>query len=84
MAGQDIEIGAFEAKTKLSELLRETERGRSFVISRRGKPVARLVPSESSGPTPDWTELRDRFGQVRQGITEEVDVCDLIDQGRRF
>ena len=38
------EIGAFEAKTRLSELLRQTERGRSFVILRRGKAVARLVP----------------------------------------
>jgi prevent-host-death family protein len=37
-------VNSFEAKTRLSELLRETERGREFIICRRGKEVARLVP----------------------------------------
>jgi prevent-host-death family protein len=38
------EIGAFEAKNKLSELLDRAERGEEVVITRRGKAVARLVP----------------------------------------
>jgi prevent-host-death family protein len=38
------EIGAFEAKTHLSELLAAVERGASFTITRRGKPVAELRP----------------------------------------
>jgi prevent-host-death family protein len=38
------EIGAFEAKTHLSELLAAVERGESFTITRRGKPVAELRP----------------------------------------
>jgi prevent-host-death family protein len=37
-------IGAFEAKTKLSELLDRVEQGEEIVITRRGKPAARLVP----------------------------------------
>ncbi|MDP3017447.1 MAG: type II toxin-antitoxin system prevent-host-death family antitoxin, partial [Deltaproteobacteria bacterium] len=37
-------VSAFEAKTRLSELLRETEKGVSFRILRRGKEVARLIP----------------------------------------
>ena len=40
------EIGAFEAKNRLSELLDRVERGEHVVITRRGKPVARLVPPE--------------------------------------
>lgn len=40
------EISAFAAKTHLSELLGEVERGRSFVICRRGKAVSRLAPPE--------------------------------------
>jgi prevent-host-death family protein len=39
-----MEIGAFEAKNKLSSLLERAERGEETVITRRGKPVARLVP----------------------------------------
>jgi prevent-host-death family protein len=36
-------IGAFEAKNRLSELLRLVENGEEVVITRHGRPVARLV-----------------------------------------
>ena len=39
------EIGTFEAKTHLSALLDEVERGMEVVITRRGVAVARLVPA---------------------------------------
>ena len=38
------EIKASEAKTHLSSLLDEVERGETLVITRRGKPIARIVP----------------------------------------
>ena len=37
-------IGAFEAKTRLSELLEQVSRGRTIVITRRGRPIAELRP----------------------------------------
>ncbi len=41
------EIGLFEAKTKLSEICGKVrESGVEYVITRRGKPVARLVPHD--------------------------------------
>ncbi|MDP2956066.1 MAG: type II toxin-antitoxin system prevent-host-death family antitoxin [Longimicrobiales bacterium] len=42
------EIGSFEAKTQLSRLLREVERGRRYTITLRGRPVADLIPSGSA------------------------------------
>ncbi len=42
------EVGAFEAKTHLSELLAAAEAGETIMITRRGKPVARLMPAEDS------------------------------------
>jgi prevent-host-death family protein len=39
------EIGAFEAKNKLGFLLDRVEQGEEVVITRHGKPVARLVPN---------------------------------------
>ena len=36
-------VGIFEAKTKLSALVDEVEKGGEIVITRHGKPVARLV-----------------------------------------
>ena len=38
------EIGAFEAKNTLSALLDLVEAGEEVIITRHGKPVARLVP----------------------------------------
>jgi prevent-host-death family protein len=42
------EIGAFEAKNKLSQLLDQVEHGEEITITRHGKEVARLVPARSS------------------------------------
>lgn len=40
-----MEIGAFEAKNKLGMLLDRVEQGEEIIITRHGKPVARLVPN---------------------------------------
>ena len=39
------EVGAFEAKNRLGALLDRVEHGEEIVITRRGKPVAKLVPA---------------------------------------
>jgi prevent-host-death family protein len=41
-------IGAFEAKTRLSELLERTEQGEAFQITKHGRPVGRLMPPEGA------------------------------------
>lgn len=38
-----IEVGSFEAKNTLSALLDRVAKGEEVVITRRGKPIARLV-----------------------------------------
>ena len=76
------EIGAFEAKTRLSELLRGTERGESYVILRRGKPVARLMPPESAEPRVDYRKIAEGFKRIRDSVEGKVDVLALIREGR--
>jgi prevent-host-death family protein len=41
------EIGAFEAKTKLSEILRKVDQGECFTITVRGRAVADVVPTRA-------------------------------------
>ena len=41
-------IGSYEVKTKLPEILRRVRAGESFTITLRGKPVADLVPSRAA------------------------------------
>ncbi len=49
-----VEIGAFAAKTRLSELLNRVERGQVYRITRRGKPVAELRPIEKAPKRPQF------------------------------
>jgi prevent-host-death family protein len=43
-----IEIGAFDARDQFSRLLDQVQQGEEVVITRRGKPVAKLVPDGPS------------------------------------
>lgn len=76
------EVGAFEAKTHLSELLADVEAGAIVTITRRGKPVARLVPVTASAPDRLAAIRRlQRLGNsVRMSTTE---VLEARDEGRR-
>ena len=41
-------IGSYEVRTNLPEILRRVRAGESFTITLRGKPVADLVPSRAA------------------------------------
>ncbi|MCC7272574.1 MAG: type II toxin-antitoxin system prevent-host-death family antitoxin [Alphaproteobacteria bacterium] len=77
-------IGAFEAKNRLAALLDEVERGDEIVITRHGRPVARLVPA-ARRPDPDRA-LRavERILAVSRGVTlgPGLSIRRLIDEGR--
>ena len=45
-----VQVNVQEAKTRLSELLAQAERGTEVVIARAGVPVARLSPVEAVPP----------------------------------
>lgn len=46
----DSQVNVHEAKTHLSRLLEQVERGDEIVIARNGRPVARLVPAIERRP----------------------------------
>lgn len=76
------EIGAFEAKTKFSEILRKVELGEHFTVTRRGKIVAEINP-----PTPTIKpvsqDVIDRLMHPRiHGISGD-EVLAAIREGRR-
>ena len=77
------EIGAYEAKTKLPELLRQVRAGKQFTITNRGKAIADLVPCTSA-------KLKNKAAAVEQfkdfirknPIRGAARVKDLIADGR--
>jgi prevent-host-death family protein len=76
------EVGSFEAKTHLSELLAAVEAGETVTITRRGKPVAQLVPVQGRGP--DRIEALRRLQQIGAGARMTLDeILSARDEGRR-
>ena len=77
------EIGAFEAKNRLGQILDRVESGEEIVITRRGKIVARVVPP---GQAPDRERGRRaaaRIREIRKGVTlGGLAIKDLIGEGR--
>ena len=88
MKSTSLTVGAFEAKTKFSELLERVSQGEEITITKHEKPVARLVPFEK----PSHVELATLFAQMKEfraghplnpkGL-EKVSYRDLIDGGRK-
>ncbi len=61
------QISLCEAVRHLSRYIKTVERGEEFVITRRGKPVARLVPVAAQGPmSPEKLAALDRTRQRMQ------------------
>ena len=84
------EIGAFEAKTHLSELLAAVEAGEAFTITRRGKPVAELRPVAGAGEELDVMADRKaavaeiaRLRKLIPGTFTTEEILALRDEGRR-
>ena len=78
------EIQASEAKTHLPQLLDDVQRGESVVITRHGRPVARLVPDEEFRRA-ERAEAIATIKALRKGMGK-ISVEELIsmrDEGRR-
>jgi prevent-host-death family protein len=78
-------IGSYEARTHLSQLLDQVERGKKVLITRRGKPVAVLGPPPKED-TKDVRQVIAEMKALRQGniLGEGLSIRDLIEEGRRY
>ena len=80
-----LQIGVGEAKNKLGGLIDRAGRGEEIIITRRGKPVARLLPTAEPGFDRQKAR-RAAAGLLRasRGITlgGQIKIKDLIDEGR--
>jgi len=83
-------VGMFEAKTNLSSLVEEVEKGGEVVITRHGKPVAKIVRAEKENPfTPEkiaerrkaMAELREIANRLKINATQE-EIKSWINEGR--
>lgn len=78
-----IQIGSYEAKTRLSELLREVQAGQRYTITLRGEPIAELVPP-TGGTAGDAAAAAAQMRELMLGAApiKGLDLKALIDDGR--
>lgn len=84
-------VGAHDAKTRLAELLDRVERGEEVVITRHGRPVAKL---SRTGPGHNVAAARAAAAalmKLREEIAKEAvspfslsEILALRDEGRRY
>ncbi len=66
-------VGIFEAKTNLSRLIEQVEKGQEVTITRHGKPVVKLVRARSE-PTPEQIAERKEAIKRLQEIASRLKI----------
>ena len=77
-------VGAYEAKTHLSELLEKVEAGEEITITKHGAPVAKLVPIKKEASTEERVAAIQRIQMLSRGLSlGGLKTKDLVSEGRR-
>lgn len=83
------EVGVRDLHDRLSEHLERVERGTELVVTRRGKPIARVTAVEREDPLDELTRrgLVSRPGRSRRSrkaqVTARGSVAALVSEQRR-
>jgi prevent-host-death family protein len=76
-------VGAYEAKTRFAELLREVENGETIIVTRHGLPVARLSPMEKEADDAAAAiEELHRYRREHRPTLGRITIRELIEEGR--
>ena len=76
------EIGSYDAKTKLPEILRKVQKGQSFTITNHGKPVADIIPSRSINHVHIIETIKDILDIEGKTVSDDV-LKNSIEDSRK-
>jgi prevent-host-death family protein len=76
------EIGSYDAKTKLPEILRRVEAGETFTITNRGKPIADLIPSRAGSKLKTQAAIANLLKTKKHPVSDEA-LSELRNSGRK-
>ena len=75
-------LSVYDAKARFSELVEQAQNGRSTVITKRGRVVAKIVPAKA----PEWdrSAVLDEAEALRKSlkVAKRVNLAELIGEGR--
>ena len=78
-----MDVGIYEAKSKLSQLVEKAEAGEEVILTRRGRPVAKIVnvaPANKRNRTALLREIHALARRVR--IPRKLSIRELVAEGR--
>jgi prevent-host-death family protein len=68
-----LNVNLADAKSRLSELVDRVEKGEEIIITRHGRPVARLSALERpKKPIPSMAEFRARMPKLKESLSESL------------
>ena len=79
------QIGAFEAKTHFSRIIHEVEHGADYIITKHGKPVAKIIPFVKE-PEMTFKEAIEKLREMRKlyrGKPGDFNIREAIEDGRK-
>ncbi len=77
------EIDAIEAKAHLHAYLRKVEAGVRFIITHRGRPIAKLIPVDSNVRSKAGAAARQMHEFMRKHVpVSGVDIKSRMEEGR--
>lgn len=77
------QIALNEAKTHLSELIAKVNQGSEYIITRRGIPVARLIPAETPSREAAKQAIKEAKELRKTLSLGGLKIKDLMNEGRR-
>ncbi len=77
-------IGSFDAKTHLARILDEVQSGVEYIITKRGKPVAKLVRYKMDNENLKLEEVILQFDEIRNSRKGKINIKDYINEGRKY
>lgn len=78
-----MDVGIYEAKSKLSQLVEKAEAGEEVILTRRGRPVAKIVniaPANRRNRALLLREIRALARRVK--IPKRVSIREVVAEGR--
>ena len=76
------QIGSYDAKTKLPEILRKVQKGQSFTITNHGKPIADIVPSRAISHERTLEAIKDILKIQGKTVSDDT-LKKSIEDGRK-
>ena len=73
-------VTATEANRAFSRILNAVEKGEAYVVTSRGRPVARLSPAQTSQKTPVAPRMTERLPSLRDPEARREKVNALVDE----